>query len=450
MTDGGAGRTVRSWVAQTLDSAAMARAFTVTALGAVFLAPAVVRTAGIVAYSTIIAGLCLLGAAILVVRRREIEPLKLIPSTVVIFAGWLLVTVFWTSDAARTLAGWVSFVAIAFLAIVIAHVRDTLQTARALGDVLRWLLSASLILEILSGILLDMPIVFLDIQGAIAEGGPVQGLFGTRNMLGFVAVIALITFVIEWRTSSVRRGVAVFSLVLAGSLALLSASPTVLVLCLAVGAAAGVLALVRITPPAQRRALQIAVASVVAGGLIVAYVLRHRIIALLDAGADFGLRADLWNVLLEFVAQRPVQGFGWFGPWPTTEWPFLVLNFATGGRHSSALNAYFDVLLQAGGVGLILFATLCGVALVRAWLVASARRSVVYAWTPMILVALLVDSVFESFTLQGAGLLLLVLCSVRAGLTMSWRRGLGDTGPRSGDAGPGLGGTAQGSPNDAR
>ena len=58
----------------------------------------------------------------------------------------------------------------------------------------------------LSGVLLDMPFRFLGVQGNIAQLGPIQGIFGTRNLLGFVAVIALITFLIEYRTQSVRAG----------------------------------------------------------------------------------------------------------------------------------------------------------------------------------------------------------------------------------------------------
>ena len=72
-------------------------------------------------------------------------------------------------------------------------------------------------------------------------------------------------------------------------------------------------------------------------------------------------------------------------------------------------------------MGLLLFGALAGVALIRAWLDAGERRSTVYSWTPLILVTLLVNSVFESFTLFGIGWLLLVLCAVRAGQSRSWR-----------------------------
>ncbi|MDX2377034.1 O-antigen ligase family protein [Microbacterium sp. LRZ72] len=412
---------VAVWASDALDSAAFARAYTVTAFGAVLSAFAIVRMAGVVTYATVLGGLCVVGAAVLVRRRHELNLVRLVPSTLVLLLAWLLATLVWSVDAGDTVSGWLGVAALAFIAVVIGHIRDTLQTARALGDVLRVLLSVSLGLEILSGILLDVPIRFLSIEGNIAAGGPVQGIFGTRNMLGFVAVIALITFAIEWRTSSIRRGAGVFSVALAGILALFSASPTVLVLALAVAGATGALMLVRRTPAAGRRALQFSIAGIVVVGAIAAYLLRHPIIAVLNAGSDFATRAQLWDTLLIYVRLRPVPGWGWVGPWPQQEFPFVSINFITDGPHASALNAYLDMLLQAGWVGLLLFTAMSAIALVRSWLVASARRSIVYAWTPLVLVTLLADSMFESFTLGGFGWLLLVVCAVRAGMSRSWR-----------------------------
>lgn len=421
------------WVATLLASASFARAFTLAVLGAVFASSAIEAIAGRVAYVTIVAGLCLIGAAVLVVRRQEISPLRLVPTTVVVFAGWALASVFWSSDRATSLWGWVSTAAVAFLAVAIGHVRDTLQTVRALGDVLRLLLAVSLALEVLSGVILDVPFRFLGIQGHLAQLGPIQGIFGTRNMLGFVAVLALITFLIEYRTQSVRLGLSVASVVLAGGLAALSASPTVLVLALGVGLAVAALAWVRHTRPERRATLQFVLGAVIVVGVFIGYAMRHPIIALLGAGTDLSMRVDLWNVMVDTVAFRPVQGHGWFGPWALQEYPFNSINYQLQATHATGLNAYFDVLLQLGWVGLVLFLALAGLALARSWLAAGERRSVVYAWTPLILVALLVDSMFESFTLAGAGWLMLVLCAVRAGQSRSWRERIGN-----GDADGGL------------
>ncbi|MFF2488824.1 O-antigen ligase family protein [Microbacterium sp. NPDC058062] len=412
------------WLGTLLASASFARAFTLVVFATVFSAYAIERIAGRVTYVTIVTGLCVFGLGVMISRRRELSLLRLVPTTVVMFVVWAFASIFWSSDSSASFWSWVSMAALAFLAVVIGHVRDTLQTVRALGDVLRALLGVSLALEVLSGILLDIPFTFLGIQGRIAELGPVQGIFGTRNLLGFVAVMALITFLIEYRTQSVRPGVSLASVVLAGGLAVLSDSPTVVVLALGVGLAVGALALVRHARPERRAGLQLALGALVVVGVFVGYTARHQIIALLGAGTDFSMRVELWNFMVDLLRQKPVQGFGWFGVWDQGEYPFNAINFWLNKDHATGLNAYFDVALQLGWVGLVLFLALGALALGRSWLVAGERRSVVYAWTPLMLVALLVDSMFESFTLTGLGWLMLVLCAVRAGQSRSWREKL--------------------------
>ncbi|MBW9119438.1 O-antigen ligase family protein [Microbacterium trichothecenolyticum] len=412
------------WLGTLLASASFARAFTLVVFATVFSAYAIERIAGAVTYVTIVTGLCVLGLSMMIARRPELSLLRLVPTTVVMFMAWAFASIFWSSDSSASFWSWLSMAALAFLAVVIGHVRDTLQTVRALGDVLRVLLGVSLALEVLSGILLDIPFTFLGIQGRIAELGPVQGIFGTRNLLGFVAVMALITFLIEYRTQSVRPGVSLASVVLAGGLAVLSDSPTVVVLAVGVGLAVGALALVRHARPEHRAGLQLALGALVVIGVFAGYTARHPIIALLGAGTDFSMRVELWNFMVDILRQKPVQGFGWFGVWDQGEYPFNAINFWLGKDHATGLNAYFDVALQLGWVGLVLFLALGALALARSWLVAGERRSVVYAWTPLMLVALLVDSMFESFTLTGLGWLMLVLCAVRAGQSRSWREKL--------------------------
>ena len=433
------------WLPTLLASASFARAYTLAVLGAVFSSWLIERVAGQVTYVTIVGGLVVLGFGVLIARRQEISLLRLVPTTVLVFIAWAFASVFWSSDASSSFWSWVSTAALAFLAVVIGHIRDTLQTVRALGDVLRALLAASLVVEVLSGVLLDIPFRFLGVQGNLAQLGPIQGVFGTRNLLGFVAVLALITFLIEYRTQSVRPGLSIASVVLAGGLAAFSDSPTVLVLALGVGLAVGALAWVRHTRPERRAGLQLALGAVVVAGVVVGYFARHPIIAVLGAGSDFSMRVDLWNLMVDMSRFRPVHGWGWYGPWAQREFPFIYLNFQLDSTHATGLNAFFDVLVQLGWVGLVLFVGLSGLALVRSWLVASERRSVVYAWTPLILVALMVDSMFESFTLSGLGWMMLVLCAVRAGQSRSWRERI-DAGPDAGDQGlphvPGGSGTA--------
>lgn len=414
----------RRYVASLLSSAEFARAYTLTSLGVVFASYLIERMTSSATLTTALAVLALLGAAMLFTRREELSLLRFAPTSLLGFVVITLVSTLWSSDRPGTIAAWFLLLALTVIAITIGHVRDTLQTVRAIGDTLRWLLAISLGLEMVAGIFLDMPLALFGIEGNLAQGGPVQGIFGTRNMLGFIAVVALITFVIEWRTQSVTRGLGVLSVSLAGFLALLSASPTVVVLATAVGIVTVALTIVRHTAPERRTTVQWVLGGLVAAALALAFALRHQIIRILDAGSDFSTRADLWNTILDFVAERPLSGYGWFGPWPRGEFPFTYINFLLDDHHQSALNSYFDTLLQVGWPGLALFLILGGVAVVRSWLVASVRRSVVYAWTPLVLITLAVESMFESFTLTGAGWVLLVLCTLRAGQSRSWRENI--------------------------
>ncbi len=411
-------------VSRLLGSVEMARAYTLAALTATFASFAIEQMTSSTTYATIIVILCVLGVAILFVRREELSLLRLAPSSLLAFLALALASLIWTTDRSDSLVGWIWTFGFAVLAITIGHIRDTLQTVRAIGDTLRALLLASLAVEILSGILLDVPISFLAVEGNLAIGGPIQGIFGTRNMLGFIAVIALITFFIEWRTQSVIAPIAVPSIALAGFLALVSASPTVLVLAVAVGVVTAALTIVRHTSAAHRNLVQWMLGALAVASLVVAFAFRHPIIAWMGAGSDFSIRADLWNKILDFVAIRPLQGWGWFGPWQRGEYPFTYINYLLNDQHQTALNAFFDVLLQLGIAGFLLFLILGGVALIRSWLVASVRHSVVYAWTPLVLVTLAVDSMFESFTLAGAGWFMLVLCALRAGQSRSWRENI--------------------------
>jgi exopolysaccharide production protein ExoQ len=297
-----------------------------------------------------------------------------------------------------------------------------------LANVARIVLVLSLALELLAGVFLNHPIDILGIQGNIASLGPIQGIFGTRNALGFTAVMAIVTFVIEWRANTVSPWLSLGSVVLAGALALLTGSPIVLVVAIAGAVATSVLLMVRHTRAPYRSAVQWTLGAAVLAGIVLAYLLRQRLITLIGADNDIDTRYDLWLTVLRFVRTHPFRGWGWFGPWIPGDMPFSAINASLGTTNLSALNAFFDALLQLGWIGFVLFFALCATAFVRSWIDASDRRSVVYAWTPLVLVALIVYSFFESFALSGFGWLLLVVCATRAYEHQSlweWRGRLG-------------------------
>ena len=396
----------------TLALLAVVTGFSTHAIRAVIGWPGLIGALGAIA---------LLAVLSFIAQRKLIEWHGLLPISALLFVGWCALSIIWSDYQLATVAGVVYQLLFAFLAVYIALVRDAIQIVRVVGDALRVLLTVSLALEVLSGLLLDVPIRFLGIAGNIAAGGPIQGLFGSRNQLSIVALIAFVTFLVELRTRSVRPTLAAFSISLAALCILLAHSPVIAAVSVVVGLATLALYLLRKVPANRRTLVQWALALVTVGVLVLAYIYRTRVIDLLNARADFQVRYKLWIQIWELIPINQITGWGWVGSWPTDLYPFNAIQDATGAYHPDGLNAYLDVYLQVGFIGLLLFVALIALAFSRSWLLASNRRSVVYAWAPLVMVALLVTSVFESSILIESGWMLLVICTVKASQGMSWR-----------------------------
>lgn len=411
----------RESLRSSLGSAAVAQAFAMTAIASALSGHLIRSLIGWPGYVAILVGLVVLAGAILVARRELIEWRGLLPLTVLGFIAWCGASVFWSGAQWMSLAGWLFQAAIAVLGIAIALCRDLIQIVRAAGGVFRVLLAVSIGLEILSGILLDTPFTFLGIAGTMAQGGPIQGIFGTRNLLGFVAVLALVTHVIELRTRSVQRGMGVFSIALAATCLLFAGSPVTLVVALVILGATAALFAVRRTPAERRPVLQYALLGLVTVTMIATYAGRSRVIDVLNAGGEFQVRYRLWLSTWRAIDANPIEGWGWFGIWRGSVPPFAGINWSVGREHASALNAYLDVILQVGTVGFVLFAALCAFAVIRSWLLASNRRTVTYAWPALVVVTILTTGAAESFPLVEGGWLLLVICAVKASESHSWR-----------------------------
>lgn len=411
-------------VREFAGSARFAQALTLLAVGLAFSTHALRTLMGTPGLLAALLGLLVLCAASLVARWRAVEWYGILPLTILVFIGWCAASVIWSSLPALTsIARLAYLVAFAFVGVYVALMRDTIQIVRAFGDVLRVLLGVSLALEVLSGIILDLPIRALGIDGNIAQFGPIQGIFGSRNMLGFVALIALLTFIVEWRTKIARRPRAFASLALAGLCLVFSGSPTTwFALGAALVALLALYGLRRASAPTRWR-WQIGLLITGLLAIVAGWIFRIRIIELLDARSEFDVRLDVWRELSRYLNLNPLQGWGWVGPWPDAS-PYTWIELATGRPHGSALNAYIDVYFQVGVIGALLFIALLGVALVRAWLLASTRRSVVYVWPALMLVAITVTSFAESFALAEGGWMLLVVCAVKAARDMSWRDAL--------------------------
>lgn len=322
-------------------------------------------------------------------------------------------------------AGLVSTVCFIGLGLYLALGRDLVQLIRASGDAFRILLVAALGLEVLSRLVLDLPIPAFGIQGTIAYGGPIQGIGGTRNFMGFIAAMALVTFVVEFLTRSVTTWRAIGSVALAVIALMLVQSPITGLAMIALAVTALALWSLRHARPTTRPVVNGVLGGTVLLMIAVAVLARHRVLAEIGAAGGTATRLDLWSQIRVFIGQYPIQGWGWVGTWPREAVvPYVTFIDPAGHRFTSGLNAFIDAWLQIGLAGTIILGLTAVLAFARAWVTATTFPGVAYVWPAAVLVLLAVTSTAESYLLHGAGLMVFVAVLVIAARRRSWRRHL--------------------------
>lgn len=410
-----------------LTSARFQTVLTTATIGAAALSFPVQRIAGWAGLYGALGTVLALWVIVLFMKRGEIEWNGLLPISLMVFITLTVVSIFWSQYQLASLTSVAYLLTFTVLGVSVALLRDTIQIVRAFGDVLRFTLVVSIVLEIFSGLLIDTPIWFLAILGNIDTLGPIQGIVGTRNQLGIISIIALISFVTELRTRSVRHGVSVGSITLAAICLALSQSPVALGSAIIIGLGAAALFWLRKVKPEQRRFWQAGIFGSAVIAAIVVWLFRRPIIAVLDATKDLDYRLNLWRQMMDLIAAHPIAGWGWIGEWRGELVPYVSFQGLPGGVPASGGNAYFDVWLQLGITGLAAFLLLVILAFMRSWLLAVSRRSVVFVWPALVLLALITASFAESAILMEFGWLTLVVCIVKASRELSWRAAFSST-----------------------
>jgi O-antigen ligase len=133
---------------------------------------------------------------------------------------------------------------------------------------------------------------------------------------------------------------------------------------------------------------------ILAGGFVGAAV-AMAVLSWLWGEPTFEQRRTIWGLVRDRIAERPLQGFGWFNVWNDAD--FVSEHYLLG--RGSAHGSFFEVWLGLGLVGLIPFVVIIGLALhstiTEAW-----RRPSISSWTWLALVLFLViENLTESFVL---------------------------------------------------
>ncbi|TFC68477.1 MULTISPECIES: O-antigen ligase [unclassified Cryobacterium] len=358
------------------------------------------------------------------------------PKSLIAFLGLATLSLAWSFYLGASLIGvtlqWATTLAALFLALCLSWA----ELLRTLAAALRWILALSLAFELIVALFVrqavlpfwvdygtrNVPESYYWTRGILLQGGPIEGIVANRNLLGFVALIAVIVFAVQLAAGTVSRNWGLAWLGLGVFVLLLTRSATVTLAAAAVAAALLFALWARRRLPEGRRPVYlVAGASVVVGGVgLVA--LTPQLLALLGKSADLTGRLDIWRSVAGLAAERPVFGWGWVSYWAPWVEPFEGLAVRRGVVYLQAHNAWLDVWLQLGVLGLIIFAAAVFSTLWRCWFLAVDRPRRALADTEpyaasallplLLLVALIAQSLAESRILIESGWLLLVVLAV--------------------------------------
>lgn len=326
-----------------------------------------------------------LAVGVLVAQRPQLS-WRITPKSVLAFLGFATLSIAWSSYPGGSTLGVVTQWMTAIVGAALATCLSWSEFVRTFGIALRWLLALSLLFELWVALFVGHPLLpnFLEVSGTVPkafywsrnlllQGGPIEGIVANRNLLGFIALLALIVFVIQLMARTVRQWWGVFWIVVAVATLILTRSATVIVAGIAVAIVALLAGWFR-TREADRRALPYAITWFIVAvlGLLI-WIARGPVLSVLGKSEDLTGRIDIWATVGDMVAQRPTLGWGWIGYWQPWVPPFDHLIVIKGVTYLQAHNAWLDVAMQLGLVGLVFFAAVVLSTLWRSWFLAIDR-----------------------------------------------------------------------------
>jgi O-antigen ligase len=388
--------------------------------------------------------LCLIGSIAFLIRVRPRVPPRKWPKTLLLFLLLCVVSIAWSSYRAESVLGAVAQLATATAGVFYALCLGWQQILRALGAAFRWIIGLSLVFELIVSVFIGhhilplwmhypsgkLPDAYYWSRDLLFDGGKIQGIVGNSDTLGMIALFALIVFGVQLADRVVNRTAGIVWLVLAGVTFLLTRSSTVIV---ALAVTAVVLLFAwwgRSVRQSRRVPVYVVAGAVLVVGAASVWLFWGTITKLLGKSADLTGRTDIWEKVIHLAQQKPLSGWGWISYWAPWVEPFKGLAIRNRVEYLQAHNAYLDVWLQLGILGLVIFALLVLSTFGRSWFFAVDRapfdaRGVVRADVPytavtllplLFLAAMIAQSLAESRMLIEAGFALLVMFSIKTKL----------------------------------
>lgn len=300
---------------------------------------------------------------------------------------------------------------------------------RIFSNVVRVILAASLLFEFVAAAIVRGPIapIFKNYEGDtppasayywtrahLFDGDRIQGIVGNSNILAFIAMIGLVVFAIDYAVSATPKWLSASSFALAAAMLLLSKSAGVAFAVAAIAVAATVALIVEGKDRDLRHRIYRWVWACAGVVSIVVLINRAEVFTFFGKTPDMTGRSTIWKLVLGLIAERPIQGWGWISHWMPGVKPFEGLVVINKVPYYQAHNAYLDMWLQLGALGLLLLLILVAMTFVKLWRLGVRHTNPLYLWPMLVFFGLLAQNLTESRMLLEIGWVLLVLMAVKA------------------------------------
>lgn len=303
------------------------------------------------------------------------------------YVAWAILSLIWSQWREATALTLLLLVITTVQGLFIGSVLTWREIVRAAASALKWVMALSLVFELWVSVFVRVPLlpgfvprtepvdpILYWSRNNLFDGGRIQGIMGNANLLGPVALLAVIVFAIRFAARAPRRvllgvwiGLSAYLFYRASSATAYVAAVAVLIVLVTV------LLMRRAKRPGERTRYYLAYAAVGLGGAAAFWLLREPLFAALGRSSDLTGREAIWEAVLQRAVQHPVVGWGFSTPWITSDPAFDGWITDHGETVMQAHNMWVDVFFQLGLVGVFLMGMVYLAFIWRSWFFAVDR-----------------------------------------------------------------------------
>jgi hypothetical protein len=375
----------------------------------------------------VVVGVGALIALIALIAGTPGKTLLRIPIPLALLLALMALSLIWSQYRDFTALGLVAQLGTTVFALFLANQFGWRQLLNIFANTLRVVLAASLLFELAAAIFGPIKPIFpnykgdeppsasyLWSQGNLFEGDRIQGIMGNANLLAFTAVLGILVFLVEYIVTHKKRSLPLASLILAVLLAALakSAGMTLAIGLIAFAALIAIFSEGR-DRPTRHKIYGYGIWALV-GVAVMGLIYRVELFELLGRSSDASGRFYIWGKVLNLILEKPLEGWGWISYWVPGVEPFEGLIVINKVPMYQAHNAYLDVWLQLGIVGLALLIWLMVSGFNRLWAVAVRHTNPLYLFPLFGFLVIAAQSLTESRLLIEISWVLLVLLTTKS------------------------------------